>query len=127
MISNIKEIISSFSNGEMIILVDDESRENEGDLIVSADKLTPEHINFMIKEGRGLVCAPISKKIANKIKLNLMDGVSNETHTQYTVSVDAISNVVTTGISVDDRYQTIKKDLVEKKQKMLLEAHLLKI
>ena len=109
MISSIQEIITSFSNGEMVILVDDESRENEGDLIVSAEKLTPEHINFMITEGRGLVCAPISKKIASKIKLHLMDGVSNETHTQYTVSVDAISNVVTTGISVNDRYQTIKK------------------
>ena len=109
MISSIEEIIDSFSNGEMVILIDDESRENEGDLIISADKLTPEHINFMIKEGRGLVCAPISRKIADKIKLNLLDGVSNETHTQYTASVDAVSKEVTTGISVNDRYQTIKK------------------
>ena len=72
MISSIEEIIDSFSNGEMVILIDDESRENEGDLIISADKLTPEHINFMIKEGRGLVCAPLSRKIADKIKLNLL-------------------------------------------------------
>jgi len=109
MISNTHDIIESFSKGNMVILVDDESRENEGDLIMSADNLTPEHINFMIKEGRGLVCAPISKKIADKIKLNLMDGVSNETHTQYTVSVDAIDNGVTTGISVEDRFKTIKQ------------------
>ena len=108
-ISNIKEIIKSFKEGEMVILVDDEDRENEGDLIVAADKLQPDHINFMIKEGRGLVCAPISKEIAKRISLNLMDGVSNETHTQYTASVDAISDTVTTGISVDDRFITIKK------------------
>ena len=108
MISDIKEIIHAFSSGEMVILIDDEDRENEGDLIVAADKLTPEHINFMIKEGRGLVCAPISHNIAERISLNLMDGVSSENHTQYTVSVDAIDGEVTTGISAEDRCATIK-------------------
>ncbi len=108
MISDIKEIIKAFSNGEMVILIDDEDRENEGDLIVSAEKLTPEHINFMIKEGRGLVCAPISYSIAERLSLNLMDGVSNEEHTQYTVSVDALGKEVTTGISAKDRCTTIK-------------------
>ena len=108
MISDIKEIIQAFSNGEMVILIDDEDRENEGDLIVAADKLTPEHINFMIKEGRGLVCAPISHKIAERISLNLMDGVSSENHTQYTASVDALDDAVTTGISAEDRCATIK-------------------
>jgi len=108
MISDIKEIIKAFSNGEMVILIDDEDRENEGDLIVSAEKLTPDHINFMIKEGRGLVCAPISNSIAERLSLNLMDGVSNEEHTQYTVSVDALGKEVTTGISAKDRCTTIK-------------------
>ena len=65
MISEIKDIIDSFAEGEIIILIDDEDRENEGDLIIAADKLMPEHINFMIKEGRGLVCAPISQSIAD--------------------------------------------------------------
>ena len=108
MISDITEIIKAFANGEMVILIDDEDRENEGDLIVSAEKLTPDHINFMIKEGRGLVCAPISQSIAERLSLNLMDGVSNEEHTQYTVSVDAHGNEVTTGISAEDRCATIK-------------------
>ena len=67
MISDIETIIESFGKGEMIILIDDEDRENEGDLVVAADHLSPEHINFMIKEGRGLVCAPISKDIVKKI------------------------------------------------------------
>ncbi len=108
-LATIDEIIESFKLGELIILVDDEDRENEGDLIVAADVLTPEHINFMIKEGRGLVCAPISRDVANNISLNLMDGVSNELDTQYTASVDLNSDEVTTGISAEDRYQTIKK------------------
>ena len=75
-IASINEILQSFKKGELIILVDDEDRENEGDLIIAADVLTPDHINFMIKEGRGLVCAPISREVAKRISLNLMDGVS---------------------------------------------------
>ena len=108
-LATIDEIIESFKLGELIILVDDEDRENEGDLIVAADVLNPEHINFMIKEGRGLVCAPISREVAKNISLNLMDGVSNELDTQYTASVDLKSDIVTTGISAEDRYETIKK------------------
>ena len=92
--SDIETIIESFGKGEMIILIDDEDRENEGDLVVAADHLSPEHINFMIKEGRGLVCAPISKDIAKKISLQLMDGVTNETHTQYTASIDLKSDTL---------------------------------
>ena len=64
MISEVKDIINSFKNGDMIILVDDEDRENEGDLIISAEHLTADHINFMITFGKGLVCAPISSTIA---------------------------------------------------------------
>ena len=64
MISDLKDIINSFKSGDMIILVDDEDRENEGDLIISAEHLTSDHINFMITFGKGLVCAPISSTIA---------------------------------------------------------------
>jgi 3,4-dihydroxy 2-butanone 4-phosphate synthase/GTP cyclohydrolase II len=108
MITDIKSIINSFSQGEMIILIDDEERENEGDLVVSATHLTPEHINFMITYGRGLVCAPISSKIAKRLKLPLMQGVNNEMQTPYTASVDLKDSQVTTGISAKDRYLTIK-------------------
>ena len=114
MISDVKDIINSFKNGDMIILVDDEDRENEGDLIISAEHLTADHINFMITFGKGLVCAPISSDIAIKLKLPLMQGVNNEMHTAYTASVDLIGNGVTTGISADDRYKTIK-GLLDKK------------
>ena len=108
MISEVKDIINSFKNGDMIILVDDEDRENEGDLIISAEHLTADHINFMITFGTGLVCAPISSNIAKKLKLPLMQGVNNEMQTAYTASVDLKGNGVTTGISADDRYKTIK-------------------
>ena len=108
MITDIKNIIKSFKDGEMIILVDDEDRENEGDLIISAKHLTAEHINFMITFGKGLVCAPISSKIAKKLELPLMQGVNNEMQTAYTASVDLKGNGVTTGISADDRHKTIK-------------------
>ena len=99
MISEVKDIINSFKNGDMIILVDDEDRENEGDLIISAEHLTADHINFMITFGKGLVCAPISSNIAKKLKLPLMQGVNNEMQTAYTASVDLKGNGVTTGIS----------------------------
>ena len=114
MISDVKNIINSFKNGDMIILVDDEDRENEGDLIISAEHLTADHINFMITFGKGLVCAPISTDIAKKLKLPLMQGVNNEMQTAYTASVDLKGNGVTTGISADDRYKTIK-GLLDKK------------
>ena len=114
MISDVKDIINSFKNGDMIILVDDEDRENEGDLIISAEHLTADHINFMITFGKGLVCAPISYDIAKKLKLPLMQGVNNEMQTAYTASVDLKGNGVTTGISADDRYKTIK-GLLDKK------------
>lgn len=107
MISDIKDIISQFQNGEMIILIDDEDRENEGDLVISSRHLTPEHINFMITHAKGLVCAPISSDIASNLNLSLMDGVNNEMETQFTASVDLKGAGVTTGISAEDRYKTI--------------------
>jgi 3,4-dihydroxy 2-butanone 4-phosphate synthase/GTP cyclohydrolase II len=108
MITDIKDIIDLFSKGEMIILVDDEERENEGDLVISSKYLTSDHINFMITYGRGLVCAPISSTIAKKLQLPLMEGVNNEMQTPYTYSVDLDGDGVTTGISAEDRFKTIK-------------------
>ena len=107
MINDIKDIISRFENGEMIILIDDEDRENEGDLVISSKHLTIEHINFMITHAKGLVCAPISSEIALNLNLSLMEGVNNEMETQFTASVDLNGNGVTTGISAEDRYKTI--------------------
>ena len=108
MISDINEIINKFKAGEMIILIDDEERENEGDLVISSEYLTPDHINFMITKGKGLVCAPISTEVAKKLDLKLMTGVNNETETQFTASVDLKGDGVSTGISAEDRYKTIK-------------------
>ena len=108
MITDIKTIIELFSKGEMIILVDDEERENEGDLVISSKYLTADHINFMITYGKGLVCAPISSTVAKKLKLPLMEGVNNEMQTPYTHSVDLKGDGVTTGISAEDRFKTIK-------------------
>lgn len=108
MITDIKDIIDLFSKGEMIILVDDEERENEGDLVISSKYLTSDHINFMITYGKGLVCAPISSTIAKKLQLPLMEGVNNEMQTPYTYSVDLDGDGVTTGISAEDRFKTIK-------------------
>jgi len=108
MITDIKDIIDLFSKGEMIILVDDEERENEGDLVISSKYLTADHINFMITFGKGLVCAPISSTIAKKLELPLMEGVNNEMQTPYTYSVDLDGDGVTTGISAEDRFKTIK-------------------
>ena len=108
MITDIKTIIDLFSKGEMIILVDDEERENEGDLVISSKYLTADHINFMITYGKGLVCAPISSTVAKKLKLPLMEGVNNEMQTPYTHSVDLKGDGVTTGISAEDRFKTIK-------------------
>ena len=108
MISDIEVIIEKFKKGEMVILVDDEDRENDGDLIVSSQYLTPEHINFMITYAKGLVCAPIAKDVAKKLKLSLMQGIDNEEDTQFTTSVDLMGDGVSTGISADDRFKTIK-------------------
>jgi 3,4-dihydroxy-2-butanone 4-phosphate synthase len=93
---------------------------NEGDLIISAEHLTSEHINFMITYGKGLVCAPISSDIAKKLKLPLMQGVNNEMQTAYTASVDLKGNGVTTGISADDRHKTIKGLLMKNQQGKIL-------
>lgn len=108
-LDTIQEAIEAIRNGEVIIVVDDQNRENEGDFIAAAEKVTPEMINFMATNGRGLICAPITEDRCNELDLPMM--VQNNTvlhHTQFTVSVDLIGQGCTTGISVHDRAKTIK-------------------
>tara|TARA_R110000823_G_scaffold227834_2_gene355074 strand:+ start:41681 stop:42829 length:1149 start_codon:yes stop_codon:yes gene_type:complete len=108
-LNTIEEAIEDIRNGKIIIVVDDENRENEGDFIAAAEMATPEMINFMATHGRGLICAPLTEDRCNTLDLNMM--VENNTvlhHTQFTVSVDLIGHGCTTGISVHDRAKTIK-------------------
>ena len=108
-LDNIEDAIESIRKGEVIIVVDDENRENEGDFLAAAEKITPTIINFMAKEGRGLICVPLSEKRCKEIKLDRM--VSNNADpmgTAFTISVDLKGKGVTTGISAKDRALTIK-------------------
>lgn len=108
-LNKISEAISDIKKGKIIIVVDDENRENEGDFICAAEKVTPELVNFMITHGRGLVCAPLNENRCYDLNLDKM--VSNNTdplETAFTVSVDLKGNGVTTGISANDRSKTIK-------------------
>ncbi len=108
-LNTIEEAIEDIRQGKVIIVVDDEDRENEGDFIAAAEKVTPEMINFMATHGRGLICAPLTESRCKELELNLM--VTNNTvlhETQFTVSVDLIGHGCTTGISVHDRAKTIQ-------------------
>ena len=105
--NNIEDIITDLKKGKMVILVDDEDRENEGDLLIAADHITPEFINFMAKYGRGLICLTLTEDKANKLKLPLMvEDNQGKLGTNFTVSIDASSGI-TTGISAADRAKTI--------------------
>ena len=107
-LNTIEEAIEDIKNGKVIIVVDDENRENEGDFIAAAEKVTPEMINFMAQHGRGLICAPLTEDRCKELQLDMM--VQNNTvlhQTQFTVSVDLIGHGCTTGISVHDRAKTI--------------------
>jgi len=108
-LSTIPEIIKDVKAGKFIILVDDEDRENEGDLIMAAEKITPEAVNFMAKNARGLICMPITGQRLNELNIPMMVGDNTARHgTAFTVSVDAKIRGVTTGISAHDRAETIK-------------------
>lgn len=103
-----EEIIEDIRHGKMVILMDDEDRENEGDLIMAADLLTPEHINFMVTHARGLVCLPMTEERAKALNLTLMvDNNNAQFATNFTVSIEAAEGV-TTGISAADRARTIQ-------------------
>ncbi|MDD4227090.1 MAG: bifunctional 3,4-dihydroxy-2-butanone-4-phosphate synthase/GTP cyclohydrolase II [Mariniphaga sp.] len=108
-LNSIPEAINAIQNGELVIVVDDEDRENEGDFIVASELITPEIINFMTIHGRGLICVALTEKRCEELQLDLMVGQNTSHHeTQFTVSVDAIASGVTTGISAHDRAATIK-------------------
>lgn len=114
-LNTIAEAITAVRNGELVIVVDDEDRENEGDFIVASEKVTPEIINFMTIHGRGLVCVALTEKRCEELELNLMVGKNTSSNeTQFTVSVDAIHPETTTGISAKDRAITIKMLVDEK-------------
>ena len=116
-LNTIEEAIEDIRQGKIIIVVDDEDRENEGDFLAAAEKVTPEMINFMATHGRGLICAPLTESRCKELELRAM--VSNNTdhmETAFTVSVDLKGNGVTTGISASDRAETILS-LVDSKTK----------
>ena len=106
--SKVNQILNAAKNGKMFVLVDDESRENEGDLIIPASKVTAKSISFMAKHGRGLICLAMSQLQVNKLNLSLMSPSNNSrTQTAFTISIEAKKGV-TTGISAHDRAHTIK-------------------
>lgn len=108
-LNTIEEGIADIKAGKMIIVVDDEDRENEGDFLTAAANVTPEMINFMAKEGRGLICVPLLENRCQELDLELMVGKNTATHaTAFTVSVDLLGKGCTTGISASDRAKTVQ-------------------
>jgi len=108
-LNTIEEAIEDIKLGKLLIVVDDEDRENEGDFICSAELITPEIVNFMAKHGRGLICAALPEERCEELDLNLMVGNNTSIHeTQFTVTVDLLNKDTTTGVSAFDRALTIK-------------------
>src|ERR1041385_6521099 len=108
-IDRIEDAIEDIRNGKVIVVVDDEDRENEGDFICAAECVTPEVVNFMATHGRGLICAPITEKRCNELGLEMMVNNNTSQHsTPFTVSIDLLGHGCTTGISASDRSKTIK-------------------
>jgi len=106
--NTIEEAIKDIKDGKIIIVVDDENRENEGDFVASAEKATKEMINFMATHGKGLICAPITEDRCKELNLDLMVGKNTAIYeTPFTVSVDLIGHGCTTGISASDRAKTV--------------------
>jgi 3,4-dihydroxy 2-butanone 4-phosphate synthase/GTP cyclohydrolase II len=108
-LNTIEEGIEDIKRGKLLIVVDDEDRENEGDFICSAELITPEIVNFMAKHGRGLICAALPEERCEELNLDLMVGINTSLHeTQFTVSVDLLNGETSTGVSAKDRSLTIK-------------------
>lgn len=106
---SIEEAIEEIRRGRLVIVVDDEDRENEGDFVTAARNMTPELVNFMAKEGRGLICVPLTEERCTELGLEMMVGKNTATHeTAFTVSVDLLGHGCTTGISAQDRAKTIQ-------------------
>ncbi len=107
--ASIEEALEDIKAGMLLVVVDDPDRENEGDLVCSAELITPETVNFMISKGKGLLCAPMSVEVAQRLDLNMMTDRNTEKHgTKFTISVDAKEGT-TTGISAGDRYRTVTR------------------
>lgn len=107
MLNRIEDAIADIKNGKLVIVVDDEERENEGDFIAAAEAVTPEMIAFMLRRSSGIICAPLTEDRAEELDLNMMVDVNTARHgTPFTVSIDYVHNT-TTGVSAWDRYQTI--------------------
>ncbi|MEM7587600.1 MAG: 3,4-dihydroxy-2-butanone-4-phosphate synthase, partial [Acidobacteriota bacterium] len=123
----VKDIIEKFRQGQMVIIVDDEDRENEGDLVVAAEKITPEAINFMAKHGRGLICLSLTEERCRELELPLMVEDSNPSSygTAFTISIEAKGRV-TTGISAQDRAETVRTaiDPKSKPQDLVRPGHI---
>jgi 3,4-dihydroxy 2-butanone 4-phosphate synthase / GTP cyclohydrolase II len=110
MFHKIEEALEDLKQGKVVIVCDDEDRENEGDFVALAEYATPEVINFMAKEGRGLICVPVTEELAAKLQLNPMSEVNTDTHgTAFTISIDHMDT--TTGISAFERSMTVQKML----------------
>lgn len=108
-LNNIEEAIEDFKQGKLLICVDDEDRENEGDFIFPAQMITPDIVNFMITHGRGLMCAPLTEQRCRELNLDMMVSQNTSSHeTPFTISVDKLGDGCTTGISTSDRAKTIK-------------------
>lgn len=108
-LNTISEAIEAIRNGKVIIVVDDEDRENEGDFLAAAQNVTPQMINFMATHGRGLICAPLTESRCKELDLHMMVGTNTDPmETAFTISVDLKGNGVTTGISAADRAKTVK-------------------
>ncbi|MDR1371664.1 MAG: bifunctional 3,4-dihydroxy-2-butanone-4-phosphate synthase/GTP cyclohydrolase II [Dysgonamonadaceae bacterium] len=107
--NTIKEALEDFRNGKFLIAVDDENRENEGDFIIAAEKITPEAVNFMLTEGRGLLCVPITEERCAELELEMQTSRNTSVYdTPFTVTVDKLGGNCTTGVSMYDRAETIK-------------------
>src|ERR1700752_1516069 len=109
MLDTIESALEDLRKGKLLIVVDDEDRENEGDFIPAARNVTPEIINFMSKHGRGLICAPLVEERCDELGLGLMVNNNTALHeTAFTVSVDLLGHGCTTGISAHDRARTVQ-------------------
>lgn len=108
-LNSIEEALEDFKQGKFLIVVDDEDRENEGDFIIAAEKVTPEKINFMMKYGRGVLCAPITAKRCEELKLDMQVASNTSLHeTPFTITVDLLGKGCSTGVSMFDRANTIR-------------------
>ncbi len=108
-LNTIEEAIEDFRNGKMIIVVDDEDRENEGDFIMAAEKITEADVNFMLKNGRGVLCAPLSESRCKELELGMMEQVNTSLlGTPFTITVDLLGEGCSTGVSIHDRAATLR-------------------